>query len=344
MTLKIGIIGCGSISEFRHAPEYAANSNTEIVWFFDPQAERAQRLASMFGGQVATSYAQVLDDPVVDAISDCSTNEMHHIITTAALRAGKHVLCEKPMAVSLEGAQAMLDAAKAANRTLMIGQNQRLAPAHTKAREIIVSGEMGRVLTFETTFRHKGPEYWSETKGSKTWFFDQAKSVYGVSGDIGIHKLDLIRYLLGEDYAEVSAQGGALHKKLSTGEPIKVYDNLMCLLKMRSGIQGTLAVSWTNYGPEDNSTTLFCERGIIRIYADPVYSLKLIKLNGEETLFKIGAMQTNDEQSNSGVIDAFVASILTGTQPPVTGEDGYAAIRVVLAAIESSEAGRRVVL
>jgi predicted dehydrogenase len=342
MVIRIGIIGCGSIAEFRHAPEYAQNLDAEIVAYYDPKKQRSEKLAKKFGGNVVSDYHSILGDKTIDAISDCSTNEMHHVITTQALESGKHVLCEKPIAVSLEGAQKMLDAAKKSGKIFMMAHNQRLAAAHQRARAILQSGELGRVITFATTFGHKGPEYWSEEKSKTTWFFEKNRSVFGVAGDLGMHKIDLMRYLLDDEIVEVSGLVGSLDKKGADGKPLGVSDNMMCLLKTKKNIIGTLAVSWTYYGPEDNSTTLYCEKGIMKLYADPTYSIQIANIGGEETLYKVGKIQTNDSQSNSGVIDAFIHAILYNEAPIISGEDGYKGLQVVLAAIQSSETGRTV--
>jgi predicted dehydrogenase len=342
MAIRVGIIGCGSIAEFRHAPEYAENPEAEIVAYYDPKTQRSEKLARKFGGNVVLDYHSILDDKTIDAISDCSTNEMHHVITTQALQSGKHVLCEKPIAVSLEGAQQMLDAAKNSGKILMLAHNQRLAAAHQRARAILQSGELGRVITFATTFGHKGPEYWSEEKSKATWFFEKNRSVFGVAGDLGIHKIDLLRYLLDDEIVEVSSLAGSLDKKSADGKPLGVCDNMICLLKTKKNIIGTLAVSWTYYGSEDNSTTLYCEKGIMKIYADPTYSIQISNMGGEETLYKAGKIQTNDSQSNSGVIDAFIHAIINNEAPIISGEDGYKGLQVVLAAIQSSETGRTV--
>jgi predicted dehydrogenase len=342
MAIRVGIIGCGSIAEFRHAPEYAENPEAEIVAYYDPKTQRAEKLAKEFGGIVVSDYHSILEDKTIDAISDCSTNEMHHVITTQALKSGKHVLCEKPIAITLEGAQEMLNAAQKSGKILMLAHNQRLAAAHQKARAILQSGELGRVITFRTTFGHKGPEYWSEVKSKATWFFEKNRSVFGVAGDLGMHKIDLMRYLLDDEIVEVSALMGSLDKKGADGKPIGVSDNMVCLLKTKKNIIGTLAVSWTYYGPEDNSTTLYCEKGIMKLYADPTYSIQISNIGGEETLYKVGKIQTNDSQSNSGVIDAFIHAILTNEAPIISGEDGYKGLQIVLAAIQSSETGRAV--
>ena len=87
VSIKIGVIGCGSISEFRHAPEDWANENAEIVAFYDPKRERAERLVKQYGGTAAKDFRDITQNPSIDAISDCSTNEMHHVISTDALGA-----------------------------------------------------------------------------------------------------------------------------------------------------------------------------------------------------------------------------------------------------------------
>jgi predicted dehydrogenase len=344
MTVKVGIIGCGSIAEFRHAPEYAANPQAEIVAYYDPNTARAEKLAGLYGGTVVDDYKKITQNPVIEAISDCSTNEMHHIITTDALEHGKHVLCEKPMAIRLDDAQKMVGAGKKSGKILMVAHNQRLAAAHQKAKEILTSGQLGRVLTFATVFGHKGPEYWSENKSKSTWFFDKNRSVFGVAGDLGIHKIDLIRYLLDDEIQEVSSFTGTLDKKLANGSLIPVNDNMISLLKTKKGVMGTLSVSWTYYGVEDNSTTLFCEKGIMKIYGDPQYQIRVSNINDEEVLYKVGQIQTNESQSNSGVIDAFIECIINNTPPLISGEDGLKGVQVILAAIESAEKGGKIKL
>ncbi|MFD2371458.1 Gfo/Idh/MocA family protein [Brevibacillus sp. GCM10020057] len=340
MTIKVGIIGCGSIANQRHAPEYAQNPHAEIAFVYDPNPERAKRLAERFGGRVAASWEEVVAHPEVDAISDCSTNEMHHIITTRALQEGKHVLCEKPMATTLQGAREILAAAEKSGKVLMIDHNQRLVAAHQMARSLLQAGELGRVLTFKTSFGHKGPEYWSINATNSTWFFKKSRSALGVAGDLGIHKIDLLRYLLDDDVAEVSAFAGALDKKDERGERIEVCDNMVCILRMASGAIGTASFSWSYYGDEDNSTILYGEKGIMNIFATPGADIEVVKATGERRTYNVGAIQTNDNQTSSGVIDAFIQAILLQEPPVVTGEDGLRALEIVQAAVESAETGR----
>lgn len=342
--LKIGIIGCGKITEVRHAPEYAENPNCQLVAFFDVVPERAKALAEQYGG-VAYDSIEALLASDVDAVSVCVANAYHAQTSIQALKAGKHVLCEKPMATTPEDCEAMVAAAKAAGKFLMIGQNQRLAKAHVKAREIIESGEMGRVITFETHFAHPGPEGWTGVRDS--WFFDKKVASFGVMADLGVHKTDLIHYLTGKKIVRTSAVLATLDKTFSDGRPITVDDNAYAIYTMEDGVVGTMHVSWTNYGNENNSTKMYMEGGVLRMYDDPKYSLIVEKRDGEVIPYELDLLTSNKEQTtggrtSTGVIDAFVESIITNTPPAISGESAMHAMKVVFANEQSAQLGKAV--
>ncbi len=340
--IRVGIIGCGSITKFRHAPEYSSNADAQIQGFFDPLKGRAAEMCGQYGGRAYDSYQDMLADGEIDAVSVCTANSFHAPITIAALQAGKHVLCEKPMATSPEAAREMIAAAKESGKFLMIGHNQRLAAAHAKAKSILLSGELGRIISFSTTFSHSGPENWSMDKGANTWFFDKKSATMGAMGDLGIHKADLIRWLIGDEITEVMALVTTLDKKGPGGELIGVDDNAFCILKSKTGITGTMTASWTNYGRENNSTVLYCSGGVMKIYDNPDFPIEITKRNGEKLYCKVGDIQTNDNQSKSGVIDLFVKSIATGIPPEISGEEGLAALNIIFACMESSASGKKV--
>ena len=342
--LKIGIIGCGKITEVRHAPEYAENPNCQLVAFFDVVPERAKALAEQYGG-VAYDSIEALLAADVDAVSVCVANAYHAQASIQALKAGKHVLCEKPMATTPEDCEAMVAAAKAAGKFLMIGQNQRLAKAHVKAREIIESGEMGKVITFETHFAHPGPEGWTGVRDS--WFFDKKVASFGVMADLGVHKTDLIHYLTGRKIVRTSAVLATLNKTFSDGRPITVDDNAYAIYTMEDGVVGTMHVSWTNYGNENNSTKMYMEGGVLRMYDDPKYSLIVEKRDGEVIPYELDLLTSNKEQTSggrtsTGVIDAFVESIITNTPPAISGESAMHAMKVVFANEQSAQLGKAV--
>jgi len=344
MKVNVGIIGCGSIAKVRHAPEYAANPNVNEVVYYDRNPERAELLAKKYGGRVAYSQEEIMNDVTIDAISDCSANNSHHIVTSWALECGKHVLCEKPIAISIEEAEKMTLLANKTGKILMIAHNQRFTNAHQKAKEIIQSGSLGKVLTFKTNFGHKGPEFWGVNKGNSTWFFKKDTSFLGVAGDLAIHKVDLLRFLLDDEIIEVSAYQGALDKKDENGNVIEVCDNLVGILKTEKGALGTASFSWSYYGDEDNSTIIYLEQGMIKIYTDPSIQLEVITKKGGKIKYELESesIQTSENQINSGVIDSFIESIIQNREPEVTGEDGLIALRIVYSMIESAESGQSV--
>ena len=342
MSVKIGIIGCGKIAQVRHIPEYLANPNAEVYGFYDINPDRAKELAKKYNGKAYPTWEAMLSDPEITAVSVCAANHVHGEITVAALRAGKHVLCEKPMAISLEECEAMVKAAEASGKYLMIGQNQRLAGAHLKAKELIAQGTIGRVLTFRTTFGHSGPESWSIDPGSNVWFFDKSKAAMGVMADLGIHKTDLIQYLLGSRIVKLQAMLTTLDKKDAAGNPISVDDNAICIYQMENGVTGTMTASWTYYGAEDNTTVIYGTKGELRLYDDPVYSLRQINADGTRIDYCLDRIQTNDNQTASGVIDQFIACLTEGKEPEISGKNVLHAMKAVFAAIESSDRGRMV--
>lgn len=342
--LKIGILGCGKITEVRHAPEYSENPACRIDAWYDAVPGRAEALAAKYGGKVMTSAEELIASDL-DAVSVCVANVYHADLTIKALKAGKHVLCEKPMATSLQECEDMVSAARASGKRLMIGHNQRYAPAHQKAREMIASGVIGDVLTFLTTFGHSGPEIWTGTASS--WFFDKNKAAFGALADLGIHKADLIHYLTGDEIVEASAFVGTLDKKTPDGAPISVDDNAICIMRLRKGGMGILRASWTFYGQEDNSTRIYGAKGVLRVYDDPRQSLILEKRDGAIERFELDHITTNAEQTSgnrrtTGVIDAFIESILTGKPSLAEGEEAVKAMRAIFAAARSAEEGRAV--
>ncbi|EDL65169.1 Gfo/Idh/MocA family protein [Bacillus sp. SG-1] len=334
--IKIGVVGCGSIAQHRHLPEYENNEHVEIVAVCDIVEDRVQKVAEKYGARAYTDYEELIADGKVEAISVCTPNYLHAPISVAALRAGKHVLCEKPMATSSVEAQEMIQAAEESGKKLMIAHNQRFVPSHEKARKLIESGELGKIYSFRSAFGHGGPEGWS-ADGADSWFFKKKEAFIGAMGDLGVHKTDLLRYILGEEFAEVGS-----FIETSSKENADVDDTAVCVLKTESGIIGTLAASWSYVSKEDNSTIIYGEKAILRLEDDPVHSLVVQYATGEVVKYELGGIQTNEEggQRNSHVIEQFVASIVHDTEPSVTGDEGMKSLQVVLAALESNETKR----
>lgn len=341
--VNVGVIGCGKIAQTRHLPEYADNPDVNIVALYDFNVDRAKELAGKYNAKVYESYQELLDDPGIDAVSVCVRNSDHCAISIDAMKVGKHVLCEKPMAVSLEECIKMVEASEKYNRFLMIGQNQRLSKAHVKAKELIQSGMLGKVLTYKTNFGHGGPETWTVDQ-KDVWFFDKSLSAFGALADLGVHKTDLITYLLDSPVKKVTAVLKTLDKKDADGNPITVDDNSICIYEMENGVVGTMTASWTYYGAEDNSTVIYGTNGMMRIYDDPEYSIVVTLKDGSQVLYDIDRIQTNDNQTKSGIIDAWVESLVENKEPEISGKSVLSSMKAIFAALESSKSNTTVVI
>jgi len=334
--LKVAVIGCGSIAQHRHLPEYAARPDVELVAVVDGNKTRAAEVAAKFNVPHAITDIKDALKLQVDAVSVCSPTACHAPHSIAFLKKGAHVLCEKPMCASITEAKNMIAAAKAAKRQLMIGHNQRLHVAHVRAKQFFNTGALGRCLGFSTTFAHSGPETWSADK-LNNHFFRKADAVWGAMADLGVHKIDLVRWFLEENVASATAMLGTLSKK-----NCNVDDTAFAVLKMKSGILGQLFAGWAHYPGCDNSTTFYCEKGILRLEDDPTYNVIVDFANGERQLLQTKAIQTNDEggQTSSGVIDAFVNAIQSGTGVPIPASDVINSLSAVVACVESSANGK----
>ena len=330
--LKVGVIGCGQICRVRHAPEYREDARCEIVGFYDVDPARAQKMAADFGGSAFDSLESLLQSGV-DAVSVCSANTDHCRSAVLAMEHGCHVLCEKPLAVNLADCEKMLATSRRTGRRLLVGQNQRLAPAHQEAYRLIAAGAIGKVLSFHTTFGHGGPESWTGVRDP--WFFHRDKAVLGAAADLGIHKIDLLNYLTDDPIAEGSAYLTTLDKKLPDGSPIQVDDNALFLLKTQRGAVGMAHASWTFYGQEDNSTVLYGSKGIMKLYTDPDYAIILEHADGKVEKLNVGHIITNEEQqaglrSSTGVIREFADAVLEGRPSCLDVEQVIPAMRIVL--------------
>lgn len=342
--IHIGIIGCGKIAQTRHIPEYKENKNACITGVYDLNQDRANKITDDLGCKSYCSYEELLKDESIDGVSVCTANYAHAEIVVEALKAGKHVLCEKPMATNLEDCRKMINAAKDTGRILMIGQNQRLTAVHKKAKEFLEEERIGKVLTFRSTFGHSGPENWSIDQGKGSWFFDKKLAFMGAMADLGIHKTDLIQFLLDSKISAVSAYMGTLDKTDTEGNPIQLDDNAICIYELENGCVGTVTASWTYYGEEDNSTILYGTNGIMRIYNDPTYPLIVELRTGEKVYYQMPAMQTNENQTKSEVIDIFINGILENDGTILSGESVFHAMEAVFAAQESAKQGKRISL
>lgn len=192
--VKIGVIGCGNIANNAHIPSYLNNSEAEIRYFCDCVPERAQNAVKKYQcGTAVSDYKEVLCDPEIDAVSVCTPNNMHSIITIDALMAGKHVLCEKPAARTYAEAVKMQKAQQESGKILNIGVVNRFNDAVNKIRQMIEDGELGEIYHVYVSFRsHRS------IPGLGGAFTTNAISGGGVLIDWGVHFLDIVMYCTGD--------------------------------------------------------------------------------------------------------------------------------------------------
>lgn len=332
--LKAGVAGVGQIAKVLHIHEWDESPDCELTALYNANLELSREITRPYEAK----GVQVYDDldaflaSGLDCISVCERNFLHAEVSIKALEAGIHVLCEKPMALTLDDARGMIDAAKANDRLLMIDQSQRYSKPHQKAREILSSGQLGRIYHIQTTFAHPGPEGWSKTS---EWFFNKSISGFGPLADLGVHKCDLVRFLTGLEAKRVSAVKATLEKQGS------VEDNSQAIVEMDNGALCMIATSWTCHGTEDNSFTAFCENGVLRLNVEPGDPVVVYhKESQEREVFDVGGINANTEDRwDLGVVQDFVDAILGRKPNPIPGEEGYKALEMVVAMEQSVDQG-----
>jgi UDP-N-acetylglucosamine 3-dehydrogenase len=336
--IKVGIIGCGAIAERLHIPDYIDCGRAEIVAFCDVNKKRAQEMADKHAPDAAvyTDYKALLKDGEIEAVSVCMPNKFHGVVSIAAAKAGKHVLVEKPMAMSVAEAKKMVEAAKKAKVLLMVNQSQRKFAAHVKAKEVMDSGIMGRVLHVSAMFGHEGPEFWSPTG---KWFFKKKDARFGVMADLGVHKADLIRFLTGKEITEISAFYKTVEKKRTD-----VDDNFVSSFVFDDGSVGTLSASWTAKGGMANYTILHCANGTLEVclHADKPLVANMSK-PGCQINFEMPVPPSNYDGSwGLDVGGSFVRAIMGEEEPFCTGEEGMKSLAVILAAEKAADSRKTV--
>lgn len=342
MSIKLGVIGCGAIAQRRHLPEAMANPNVTIVAVADPKPGRAKEIGTKFGAAEYYEDWKKIVAADVDAVVVATPNAFHAEQSLAALAAGKHVLVEKPMATTVADGVKMTKAAEKSGKFLMVGQNQRLMAPHVKAKQILDRGDLGKVLAFRTAFKHPGPDNWS-VDGAASWFFKPEQAVMGVTGDLGVHKIDLMRWMLGQEITEVGGQIATIDKKdHKSGKLIGLDDNAFLTCKTSGGAVGAILISWTNYGRgfEDNWTVLYCENGVLSIGNTPGYGVVVNYKNGNQEFHKVGEIASNTTQVGSGVMDMFANAIKTNKRPPIDANEGLASLKVILTAMQAAKEGK----
>jgi len=213
--MNVAIIGCGTIARGQHIPAYLNNPKASIRYFCDIIPERAESAVKQYGcGMAVTDYHQVLADPEVEAVSICTPNSVHAQIAMDAMRAGKHVLCEKPAAMNYEEALAMQNVQHETGKVLNIGVVNRFNANVNRIKKLIDDGELGEIYHVYASFRsHRS------IPGLGGAFTTKARSGGGVIIDWGVHFFDIIMYCCSDP--RVKSVSAETFSKL--GSPISEY-------------------------------------------------------------------------------------------------------------------------
>lgn len=249
--LRLGIIGCGGIATGKHLPSLHKLEQVELVAFCDIYIAQAEQAALQFGSAEAklyTDYHQLLADSSIDVVHVCTANDTHAEISIAALEAGKHVMCEKPMAKKSSDAKRMLEAARRTGKKLTIGYNNRFRSDSMMLKKMCQDGELGDIYMAKAhAVRRRGVPTWGV-------FLDEEKQGGGPLIDIGTHALDLTLWLmdnykpsivLGTSYHKLSKRENAAN---SWGpwdpEKFTVEDSAFAMIVMKNGATIMLESSW----------------------------------------------------------------------------------------------------
>jgi len=191
--VKIAVIGCGEIATSAHIPAYMANSNCEVLYFCDTIPERAEAVVEKYGcGKAVTDYRDILGDSSLDAVSVCTPNNTHSVISIDFMRAGKHVLCEKPAARTYNEALEMQKVCHETGKILNIGVVNRYRPGVNRIKKLIDDNELGAIYQVYASFRHH-----RSIPGLGGAFTTKDIAGGGVLIDWGVHFLDLVMYCTG---------------------------------------------------------------------------------------------------------------------------------------------------
>lgn len=324
--IRAGIVGAGYIAR-AHAAAYAALPNVELVAIADANPDRAQALANYFGAEPLDSVEALLALDI-DMVSICTPTPTHAQLAIAAMRAGKHVLCEKPIARSVADAEAMIAEAERCGVKLMVGHVSRFEVDHAQAAEVVRRGDLGELRMASQAITGAFPDW-----GWDGWFSDVTRSG-GPLVDLAIHSIDFILWLFNSPVQRVTAVG--VQREL----PLHTY--ILATLKFENGGMATVECSWAHPNVPGEAVSVITElsgtEGKLSWSYDSITSMHVYTSEGKRNIMMAG------ENSFATEIGAFVKAIEEDTTPPVTGSEALDALRVALAALESLETGKTVVV
>jgi 1,5-anhydro-D-fructose reductase (1,5-anhydro-D-mannitol-forming) len=328
------IIGLGKHADAYLAPAIQKASGARLVAVCSRDKARAEAFASRHGAERSyCSFEQLLSDPAVEVVVIATPNSLHADQTVAAARAGKHVLCEKPMAVTASECERMIEACRSHGVKLGVDFQNRHHPAHQEARRIIASGAVGDITYASAQYAH-GKIGVSFTG----WRADPEMS--GGGGSLygaGLHSLDLLRFLIGKEVEEVTAV-------TDVGQQGRVVDEtVLTILKFGKGTFG-YAASGLHIPRSCNDLVVYGTKA--RITGTGTVGMQML---GELRVDADGLVARTEFPVADPVcgsyihsVEAFSRNIDEDTEPNASGLDGLAMVRVAQAVLESSRSGKAV--
>jgi predicted dehydrogenase len=340
--VKAGLIGCGSIARSAHVPALLAlRDRVELVATADVNLDAAKAAAAPWGADAYDDGRKAVGRADVEMIVIATPEAAHREWTEAAAAAGKHVLCEKPMAPSLDDADAMIEACRRAGVHLMIGHSRRFTRRYMEIRRAIDRGEVGAVRLVRENERRPAaraggtPGYYTAAH----WTGDPAVSV-GAALTNGIHEADLLRWFAGSEPAEVFAE-----HKLTVAGNRGVPDFVTWSVRFVNGALGSSEISNclpAGY-PAFHQFEIYGLRGAIRARDHELVSLTRFR-DGAAEYPDIVGMLLHNQTAYVREHAAFLDAVQDGRPLPMPADEARAALRLALAAVESARTGRAVAL
>ena len=342
--VRLGVIGTGGIANGAHLPGYSQiPDECEIYALCDIDAKALNTTGDKYSvARRFEDYNDLLKLDEIDAVSVCTPNYVHYSATMAALKAGKHVLCEKPIAMNAVEAAEMVATARANSRILQIGYNSRFAPNNQVLKQFIEAGELGEIYYARAqAMRVRGIPGWGV-------FIDKAKQGGGPLIDIGVHILDLTLWLMG--HPEPTFASGVTYQKFGKRSDVvgfmgqwdyknfTVEDMAAGLIRFANGATVVLESSFVaNIKEEINNTTLLGTAGGAQAY--PL----TITQERHRSVFSFEPHTPNSHiNTYHAEMKSFVDCVKHKKDPLVTGEHGLMVARIMDAIYASSDAGHEV--
>lgn len=334
--LRFGLIGCGRISS-RHVQFLAENPAAHLVAVADVIESRARRVAQECAAESYVDYRRLLDRQDVDVITICTPSGLHCQMACEALQAGKHVLVEKPIALSLDDADRMIAVAQATGKKLGVVLQNRYNPPMQDLRRVVDRGQLGRLLLGNATVRWYRPQEYYEDGWHGTWAMDG-----GALMNQSIHHIDALQWFMGKPISVFAYTATLAHR-------MEAEDVGVAVIRFAGGALGAIEGSTITY-PEnlEGSVALFGERGSVKVGGTALNRKVIWKIEGElEHERELLSREQVDPpsvygSSHKAVITDMIEAILQDREPRTNGKEARKSLALVLAIYESARTGHPV--